>query len=70
MESFLREMQTVHGHKECAIDFEVDDALQKLVAMNLVVHYEDSNTYKAIALSEGVDELNRQWASLITAVDE
>lgn len=64
-ESFLSEMQTVYGHKESFIDFEVDDALKKLEDLKLVV--QEGGKYTAIPLMEGIEELNRQWGSLITA---
>jgi hypothetical protein len=65
IESFLVEMQTVYGYRECVIDFEVDDALDKLIKLQLVE--EDGGLYKALPISEGIEVLNRLWATMITA---
>ena len=67
VEQFLAEMQTVHGHRESKIDFEADDALEKLVNMQLVTVAEGK--YLAIPLPEAVDELTAQWTGMFQAKD-
>jgi len=70
VEKFLGELQVVFGHRECIVDFEADDALEKLVAMHLVVEAEPQEDgikrYQAVPLEDGIDELNHQWAGMIS----
>jgi hypothetical protein len=64
-ENFLAELQTVFGHRECKIDFEADDALQKLVSMHLVT--EEGGKYTPVPLLDGIEELTAQWAAMLQA---
>lgn len=75
IEAFLMEMQTVYGFRECQVDFEVDDAIDKLVNMHLVAEEEPEDEggetrYRAVPLIDGLDELNTQWSGLIVAADK
>jgi hypothetical protein len=67
-ETFLAELQTVFGHRECKIDFEADDALDKLVTMHLATEAEGK--YTAVPLQDGIEELSAQWAAMLQASQE
>jgi hypothetical protein len=71
VEDFLAELQIVFGHRECEVDFEADDAIDKLVKMKLVTVVEpetagEPERYAPIPLADGIDELNHQWAGMIS----
>lgn len=51
-----------------AIDFEVDDALAKLVRLQLV-RERDDECYEVVALDEALDVLRRRWRQLFAAQD-
>ena len=75
IEAFLEELQTVFGFRECKIDFEVDDALDKLENMHLVLREEEEDEteeakYRAVPLVDGLDELNSQWSGLMISTDK
>ncbi len=63
VELFLTELQTVFGHRESKIDFEADDALDKLVNMHLVT--EVDGKFTAVPVADGLEELNAQWAGML-----
>ena len=68
VEAFLAELQVVLGHRECKIDFEADDALEKLVSMHLVT--EADGKYTAVPLQDGIEELTAQWAAMLQATQD
>jgi hypothetical protein len=45
---------------------QVDDGLDKLLKMNLATQ-DDAGMYQAIPLNDGLQELERLWASLVVA---
>jgi len=69
VEQFLSELQVVFGHRESKVDFEADDAIDKLLSMNLVEESDpDENgtrRYIAVPLDDGIDELAHQWSLMI-----
>ncbi len=50
---------------QCAIDFEIDDALEKLIALKLV--HAAGGKFTALPLSEGIRVLDQQWDNYFTA---
>lgn len=49
----------------CAIDFEIDDALQKLLTLGLVK--EDDGRFSAIPIAEGIRLLDQRWDNYFVA---
>jgi hypothetical protein len=49
----------------CAIDFEIDDALQKLLTLGLVK--EDDGRFNAIPVAEGIRLLDQRWDNYFVA---
>ena len=47
----------------CSLDFEVSDALQKLVDLELV--NKNGDRYTAISLKESLDRLKSRWCSIV-----
>lgn len=69
VENFLQNLQeSTKSHKECKIDFEVDDALGKLKALQ-VIDEPEPGKFIAVPLEEAVHELTTQWEGLIAAVE-
>ncbi len=44
---------------QCTIDFEIDDALEKLLTLKLVEQYEDKLT--AVSITDGIELLDERW---------
>ncbi|MCP4460746.1 MAG: DUF3754 domain-containing protein, partial [Cytophagales bacterium] len=44
---------------QCTIDFEIDDALDKLLTLKLVEQYKDKLT--AVSIRDGIELLDERW---------
>lgn len=44
---------------QCQVDFEIDDALNKLIALNLVT--EIDGEYSAVSITQGIKNLDQRW---------
>jgi len=44
---------------QCSVDFEIDDAMNKLLALNLVE--EKEGAFSAISIDEGIERLDKRW---------
>jgi hypothetical protein len=44
---------------QCQVDFEIDDALEKLMTLNLVT--EADGEYRAVSIQQGIKNLDQRW---------
>ena len=50
---------------QCHVDFEIDDALHKLLTLSLVKS--DGDVYRAIGIKDGIATLDKRWDNYFTA---
>jgi uncharacterized membrane protein len=66
VEKFLEEMNGVYRSDIKRVNFEVEDALNKVVQLGLVT--QRNKTYTAVSISEALSKMDVAWQSVFSKV--